>query len=140
MMWWQQILADMLGPAGLVAITVTTIATIVTAKARADKSEGERTPPNPVGTATAPAAVAPRLTVDEWQEIRTEVARQVRDEVLAELQPEIKAGKQAMERLAVVEASRQSGLMYAMELRDRIHRQADPPPPAWPADFYPGIN
>ena len=138
MTWWQQILADMLGPAGLVAITVTTIATIVTAKARADKSEGERTPPNPVGTATAPAA--PRLTVDEWQEIRTEVARQVRDEVLAELQPEIKAGKQAMERLAVVEASRQSGLMYAMELRDCIHRQADPPPPAWPADFYPGIN
>ena len=138
MTWWQQILADMLGPAGLVAITVTTIATIVTAKARADKSEGERTPPNPVGTATAPAA--PRLTVDEWQEIRTEVARQVRDEVLAELQPEIKAGKQAMERLAVVEASRQSGLMYAMELRDCIHRQADPPPPPWPADFYPGIN
>ena len=138
MTWWQQILADMLGPAGLVAITVTTIATIVTAKARAEKTEGERTPPNPVGTATAPAA--PRLTVDEWQEIRTEVARQVRDEVLAELQPEIKAGKRAMERLAIVEASRQSGLMYAMELRDRIHRQADPPPPAWPADFYPGID
>lgn len=127
----------MLGPAGVVGLLITTAGTIYAAKLRADKSEADRTPPIETGPAPMLTAEPPRLTVDEWDKLRDQVAAQVRREVMAELAPQLQAAVQAATDLIEAQERLTQSLNYNLILRDHIYLQKPPPPPVWPDGLQP---